>query len=54
MIEVCDSLESDIILKRKIEVVFSGIIPEYVLKDYKAGILDYSDKKDIKWLLDIF
>ena len=54
LIEVCDSLESDVTLKRKIEIVFSGIIPEYVLNDYKKEIIEYSDKRDIKWLLGIF
>lgn len=54
IIKVCDSLDEDILLKHDIECCFAQIIPEYVLSEYIKGVEAYNDKKDIKWLLDIF
>lgn len=54
LIEVCQNLENDISLKHDLESCFAQVIPEYVSREYIDGVEKYSDKKDIKWLLNVF
>lgn len=52
--KACDLLEHDIVLKHGVEACFAQIIPEYVSREYINGVETYNDKKDIKWLLNVF
>ncbi len=52
-IEACASIE-DIELKHDIEVAFAPLALDHAAMEFKNGVEDYSDKKDIRWLLELF
>lgn len=54
--EALDScaLIEDIDLKHEIEVAFAPLMLDYVAAEFKKGVENYTEKKDIKWLLKLF
>ena len=53
VLKVCALIE-DVELKHEIEVTFAPIFLDYAVLEFKNGIEEYNDKKDIKWLLKLF
>lgn len=52
-LDACLSIE-DIALKHDIEVAFAPLTLVHAAKEFKEGVGDYNDKKDIEWLLKLF
>lgn len=52
-IDACNLIQ-DINTKHDVEATFASIILDYVVLEFKKGIDNYSDDKDISWLLKIF
>ena len=44
----------DIELKHDLVVAFAPLALDYAAKEFKMGVEEYTDKKDIKWLLKLF
>ncbi len=51
--EACKLIE-DIELKHDIEVAFAPLDLDYAVMEFKKGVEDYSEKKDIEWCLRLF
>ncbi len=49
----CASIE-DVGLKHNIEVAFAPLMLDHTAIEFKKGVEEYTDKKDIKWLLELF
>ena len=54
LILACNELNTNLSLKIQIEEIFSNIIPEYVLVDFKKEIENYNDRRDLEWIKNIF
>ncbi len=50
----CEGLSEDIAAKHEIEATFAQIIPAYAADDFVKSIRDYTEAKDIQWLIGVF
>lgn len=53
VLEACSLIE-DVELKHEIVAVFATLMLDFAILEFKKGVDDYNDKKDIKWLLKLF
>lgn len=53
VLEACMLIEN-VELKHEVEAIFAPLIPNQAVIEFKKGVEEYLDKKDIKWLLNLF